>query len=491
MVGTPDIRGSAFLVASTVALGGVMLVASCGDDDCAALSNCGDSGAGAEGGGTTAASGSGGQGDPCGNGDLDQGEECDDGNTVDGDTCRADCSEPRCGDGIVDAGEICFTEAAVSIDLEIDSAKDVALGDCDGDGDLDVYVAAGLIDGNPPSVTILRGAGELVATPLRRNLVPKGNSVTVKLALGQFDDDPSPDLAVSTQSDGALHIGLWSGAADCAFGDEIVPSETFDADALTTLRLDEDDLDDVVMTTSTSDPPALLQFWLSTTQIWDSAAMAHNNSFGIAGGDIDGRGADDVVYTSFDDTELLWQRGTGSGFAAWDTVAGVGAGQRAIMLGDLDGDGDLDAASAFELAHAVTILDNVEGSFVIKVAAIPVASSAPGSPLAENPYDLALGDVDADGDLDIVTANRAVANGATPYSSVSVLLNDGSGAFVQANLEDHPLVAFDAPYAVGRAPIAVALGDLNRDGALDIITVSDYVDPNTDTSFASVLVSDP
>ncbi|MEZ4247647.1 MAG: kelch repeat-containing protein [Polyangiales bacterium] len=45
----------------------------------------------------------------CGNGtpDFAIGERCDDGNTIDGDGCQADCSLARCGDGIVDPDEAC------------------------------------------------------------------------------------------------------------------------------------------------------------------------------------------------------------------------------------------------------------------------------------------------------------------------------------------------------------------------------------------------
>jgi cysteine-rich repeat protein len=43
--------------------------------------------------------------DTCGNGDDDPGEECDDGNEINEDGCTNKCFEPRCGDGIVQAGE--------------------------------------------------------------------------------------------------------------------------------------------------------------------------------------------------------------------------------------------------------------------------------------------------------------------------------------------------------------------------------------------------
>ena len=43
----------------------------------------------------------------CGNGVVGAGEQCDDGNTVNGDACDDNCTTPRCGNGIVDPGEQC------------------------------------------------------------------------------------------------------------------------------------------------------------------------------------------------------------------------------------------------------------------------------------------------------------------------------------------------------------------------------------------------
>jgi len=43
----------------------------------------------------------------CGDGNVDAGEVCDDGNTANGDGCRADCTLELCGDGVNDPGEMC------------------------------------------------------------------------------------------------------------------------------------------------------------------------------------------------------------------------------------------------------------------------------------------------------------------------------------------------------------------------------------------------
>ncbi|MBI4706148.1 MAG: VCBS repeat-containing protein [Deltaproteobacteria bacterium] len=58
-----------------------------------------------------------------------------------------------------------------------------------------------------------------------------------------------------------------------------------------------------------------------------------------------------------------------------------------------------------------------------------------------------------------------------------------------ATKQSFPMVAADFPIAVGREPVAVALGDLNGDGATDIITASSYGPGGK--SDVSVLLADP
>ncbi len=85
-------------------------------------------------------------------------------------------------------------------------------------------------------------------------------------------------------------------------------------------------------------------------------------------------------------------------------------------------------------------------------------------------WHIASGDLDNDGDIDIVTAN--------PTEEIAVLLNDGSGGF-----------SANATYSVPGFPVFVSLADYNRDQFLDISVVSDsnlYVFPNNgDATFGS------
>ena len=74
-------------------------------------------------------------------------------------------------------------------------------------------------------------------------------------------------------------------------------------------------------------------------------------------------------------------------------------------------------------------------------------------------HSVALGDLNGDGILDMVTADYGVSGSG---SSVFVLFGKGDGTF-----------AAGVSYATGGGPSCVALGDLNGDGVLDIVT-TDY-----------------
>ena len=113
-----------------------------------------------------------------------------------------------------------------------------------------------------------------------------------------------------------------------------------------------------------------------------------------------------------------------------------------VALGDLDGDGDPEIVFSHGTRNHVTVMLNEAygPQTVFDVGTRPQA--------------IALGDVNGDRLLDIVTANSG-ANSAT------VLLNQGGGVF-----------GSPVAYPVGSDPRAVALGDLDGDGDLDIVVVN-------------------
>ncbi|MFO0984355.1 MAG: VCBS repeat-containing protein, partial [Planctomycetota bacterium] len=122
-----------------------------------------------------------------------------------------------------------------------------------------------------------------------------------------------------------------------------------------------------------------------------------------------------------------------------------------LELADLDGDGGLDLALHLLTESFVRVLKNQgDGSFV---AAGTYASGGATDRLAT-------GDVDGDGDQDVVAINYFFN---PPESELAVLLNDGQGAF-----------AAPKTYAVGGAVRDLVLSDVDRDSDLDAaIAVTD------------------
>jgi predicted NUDIX family NTP pyrophosphohydrolase len=125
----------------------------------------------------------------------------------------------------------------------------------------------------------------------------------------------------------------------------------------------------------------------------------------------------------------------------------TGLGPVSIALGDLNGDRRPDAATADyrEGVNKVSVLVNGGGGSFRRRR-----DYATG----EEPFSVAMGDLDEDRKLDLAVANQF-------SDSVSVLINDGHGRFQPRR--DH---------ATGPSPLAVAIGDLDGDGRGDLATVN-------------------
>ena len=78
------------------------------------------------------------------------------------------------------------------------------------------------------------------------------------------------------------------------------------------------------------------------------------------------------------------------------------------------------------------------------------------------PKGSAIGDVNGDGKLDIVTANTSnnYPSGSAP-TSFTVLTGSGTGTFTSAGT-----------FADDLTPFAVAIGDINGDGKKDVVTAN-------------------
>ena len=342
----------------------------------------------------------------------------------------------------------------------------LALRDLDGDTDLDLVAVSGAQLG---SILVIAndGTGEFDRLAIdQRKFYTLGGSSLGPITLGDLDGDSDLDIAISHLYDNDVSVLLNDGSG--GFGTPTAQSDVFVARYLEyaagnrTIHVTIGDIDgdgDMDIAAANRDDRSV------TLLLNDGAAGFGARQFptglrpeSLALGDVNGDGILDAVTgnegSSGDAVSVLLGDGSG-GFGPRQVLA-AGASTRTVALGDVDGDGDLDLVTAgytgFDNAGTIHLLRN-DGAGNFSAAETVFSGNL-------RPLSMALGDVNGDGNLDIATANNSQFGG---QDSVAWFVNDGSGGF---NLVGLSFVSgLDGPESV-------TLGDVNGDGALDLVVVN-------------------
>ncbi|MEC7228140.1 MAG: VCBS repeat-containing protein, partial [Candidatus Latescibacterota bacterium] len=165
-------------------------------------------------------------------------------------------------------------------------------------------------------------------------------------------------------------------------------------------------------------------------------------------GDVDGDGDLDVVAGNYDEPSVVFLN-DGNGLH-WDgLLADEIVPVQAMLLGDLNGDGYLDGFVGLD-SQPHQVLENVlQDTSLAEPMLWDVAGELPNS---GDTRGLALGDLDGDGLLDVVAANSNESN--------AIYFNAGD-------------LVFDSPVGLGDAfdvTYDVAFADMDNDGDLDVMT---------------------
>ncbi len=331
-----------------------------------------------------------------------------------------------------------FTDSTQS--LGTSQTYRVSLGDLDGDGDLDAVTANG--DSLSNGVWINDGTGTFSITQTLGNLYSRD------IALGDLDGDGDLDVWAANSNNHPDKIWLNDGAAFFSAGQEVGNS-----DSLTIALGDVDGDGDLDAVVGNKEEPN--QVWLNNGGLQGGTPGEFTNtghslggtelSYGVGLGDLDGDGDLDAFVVNYTHSVKYNQVYLNDGTGVFsDTGQTLGdAASLDVALGDLDGDGDLDAFVANKFESNCVWENDGHGQFTDSEQSLGVAPS----------YGLALGDVDSDGDLDAFVSNYITLGDGTPNT---VWLNDGKGIYV------------DSGQILGsRQSTDVALGDLDGDGDLD------------------------
>jgi hypothetical protein len=172
------------------------------------------------------------------------------------------------------------------------------------------------------------------------------------------------------------------------------------------------------------------------------------NPSSVAVGDFNGDGKLDLAVADLSSGTVTILLGDGKGSFTLGSSPAAGGRSISVVTGDFNGDGNLDLAVSNYYSIASILLGDGIGNFTL--------ASSPAAGL--NPSFVAIGDFNADGNPDLVFADST-------GSTVSILLGDGAGNF---SLAASPFVGSGF-----FAPVAVAIGDFNGDGKLDL-AVADF-----------------
>jgi hypothetical protein len=170
--------------------------------------------------------------------------------------------------------------------------------------------------------------------------------------------------------------------------------------------------------------------------------------WGMAVGDVNGDAFPDIIYGGLSNQPVLWLNQFNAKFAVGAAnFPAMSIGVRgSIGLGDVDGDGDRDLLFPNFQAQPTLWLNGGTGVFTDATA-----TNLPAAVYAS--YGLALGDLDGNGSLDCVFAN---ITGGTSAAQSNVWLNSGTGVFSDATATRFPVV--------GHKSVSIAIADMDLDG---------------------------
>ncbi|MEM7479574.1 MAG: FG-GAP-like repeat-containing protein [Acidobacteriota bacterium] len=371
---------------------------------------------------------------------------------------------------------------------------DVAHGDFDGDGTLDLVGGrTGAIGGETGNdVVFYRGlGGGLFDRP--RTVAPFPGVSQVEAIHLNPQVDRFLDFAAASDSQGTVRGFLGDGRGGFSTGVVLfqLDLENFASEVtLAAGRVDGDNLDDLVLLARYSDAAAGLEVDTSVISLLNDGAGSFPPTVNVlpsasrlAGmshrrlllGDFTGEGRADLVFIGDPgvregDGPALWlMAGDGVGGFGWNRVAlGAIAEKlgRGLAAADFDQDGRLDLAVISLAAPGAP--PNFTRSWIELLRGSGDGSFEPMARywVPESSQDaLVSGDFDGDGHADVASAGAFYGPGR-PGARLTVAYGDGAGGIrgreVVSGLAEFP----------GATPSALAAADLDADGRLDLLSSS-------------------
>ena len=338
-------------------------------------------------------------------------------------------------------------QAAVDYPVTTGGIDWIATGDFNRDGHLDLAVSTEGFTGTTGGVQILLGKGDgTFSSGGFYNVGLIGGAITT----GDFDGDGIVDLALlgnPTESQSSQSLIVLYGYGDGTFGRAASYAAGVGLSAsLIAGDFNRDGRVDLALYTSingVSSVGILINIGASGFQLLQGCPVAQSGSLVAADFNHDGK-LDLAAVNSAGANSVTICEGNGDGtFSVADNIT-VGNEPFGIAAGDLNGDGEIDLVVTNAQDGTISVLlgngnETFKSSFSYKVGNLPLP--------------VLLADENGDGKLDAAVANF---NDGT----VQVLLGDGNGKLRAGTF-----------VAATPKPVGIANADFNHDGIADLVTL--------------------
>lgn len=339
-------------------------------------------------------------------------------------------------------------------------SMDAQSADLDGDGDIDIVVA----HEHRPNILLLNdGTGKFSNASSQ---LPSTNRDSEDIGIADFDADGDLDIVIVSEDDMTNELYLNDGSGNFTDDSHRIPV-TGISNALEVFDVNGDQLPDLLIGNNGQNRLVVNigdATFVDETQ--ERLPLANDVTQDVDLGDVDGDGDLDILVGNEGENRLLINDGTGIYTNETGLRLPLRESQeitREADFGDLDGDGDLDIL----FANVTNLVSGGDSQNRILLnngdGVFTDVTQDRLPPSAERSFDGDIVDLDNDGDNDIITGN--LPGGTNTPQPYVIYRNDGDGIFTVATSAIFPAGITGFGFDIESA-------DYNGDGVDDLYLAS-------------------
>jgi len=294
-------------------------------------------------------------------------------------------------------GNIIPTFSTHVVSTAANGAVLVVAGDLDNDGDIDIISAC--YDNN--SIVWYENDGNIIPT-FSSHVVSTNVNGAVSVDLGDIDSDGDIDIISAGFKDNAIYWHQNDGKPNPSFSFKVVSKTPVEVRSISIGDFNQDGNLDISSASVKEDEIAIYKNSGTLDPLFTKEIVSNNadGAYYIYSSDINGDGNEDLVSASIYDDKIAWYENDGSAIPKFTehTISTSADAARSVHSGDLDNDGDIDIVSASYYDNKIAWYEN-DGSAIPKFTEHTISTSADAARSVHS------GDLDNDGDIDIVSAS--------------------------------------------------------------------------------------